>query len=38
MFKINGCGHTPSNDGVCIDWSLHLEDSNNIQSISGICH
>ena len=34
MFKINklestlcnDCGHTTINDGVCIDWSLHLED------------
>ena len=25
----NACGHTASNDGVCIDWSLHLEDSTN---------
>ena len=33
MFKINklestlcnDCGHTSNNDGVCIDWSLHLK-------------
>ena len=38
MFKINklestlcnDCGHTANNDGVCIDWSLHLEDSSNL--------
>ena len=44
MFKIakfestlcNDCGHISNNDGLCIDWSLHLEDSSNIQTISGI--
>ena len=44
MFKINklestlcnGCGHTANNDGVCIDWSLHVEYSSNVQTISGI--
>ena len=37
MFKMNklestpcnDCVHTTKNDGVCIDWSLHLEDSSN---------
>ena len=46
MFKINklestlcnDCGHTTNNDGVCIDWSLHLEDSSNLQTISGMLH
>ena len=34
----NDCGHTTNNDGVCIDWSLHLEDSSNVQTISGLLH
>ena len=46
MFKIdklestlcNDCGHTANNDGVCIDWSLYLEDSSNIQTKSGMLH
>ena len=45
MFKINkleslcnDCGHTANNDGVCIDWSVHLEDSGTVQTISGILH
>ena len=46
MFKIdkleltlcNDCDHTTNDDGVCIDWSLHLEDSSNIQTISGMLH
>ena len=46
MFKINklqstlcnDCGHTTNNDGVCIDWSLYLEDSSNLQTISGMLH
>ena len=46
MFKINklestlcnDCGHATNNDGVCIDWSLHLEDSSNLQTISGMLH
>ena len=46
MFKINklestlcnDCGHTANNDGVCIDWSLYLEDSSNRQAISGMLH
>ena len=46
MFKINklestlcnDCGHATNNDGVCIDWSLHLEDSNNVQTINGMLH
>ena len=32
------CGRTTNNDGVCIDWSLHLEDSSNVQTISGMLH
>ena len=46
MFKINklestlcnDCGHTTKNDGVCIDWCLHLEDSSNVQTISEMLH
>ena len=48
MFKINinklestlcnDCGLTANNDGVCIDWSLCLEDSRNLQTISGMLH
>ena len=46
MFKINklestlcnDCGHTTNNDGVCIDWFLHLEDSSNVQTVSGMLH
>ena len=46
MFKINklestlcnDCGHTANNDRVCFDWSLHLEDSSNLQTISGMLH
>ena len=46
MFKINklestlcnDCGHTTNNDGVCIDWFLHLEDSSDVQTISGMLH
>ena len=46
MFKINKLestlcndyGHTTNNDGVCIDWSLHLENSNDVQTISGMLH
>ena len=35
----NDCCHTTNNDGgVCTDWSLHLEDSSNIQTISGMLH
>ena len=41
MFKINipeqtlsnDCAHTTNNDGLYIDWSLYLEDSNNAQTI-----
>ena len=42
MFKINkqhfckDCGHTANIDGVYIDWFLHLEDSRNIETISGL--
>ena len=46
MFKIdkleltfcNDCDHTINNDGVCIDWSLHLEDLSNVQTVSGMLH
>ena len=46
MFKINkleptlrnDCGHTTNNEGVCIDWSLHLEDSSNVQTVSGMLY
>ena len=46
MFKINklestlcnDCGDTTNNDSVCIDWSLYLEDSSNVQTISGMLH
>ena len=35
----NDYGHFANNDGVCIDWSLHLGDSDsNIQTISGMLH
>ena len=30
--------HTTNNDGVFIDWSLHLEDSSNVQTISWMLH
>ena len=32
------CGHTANTNGVCIDTSLHLEDSSNIQTRSGVLH
>ena len=46
MFKINklestlcnNCGHTTNNNDVFIDMSLHLEDSSNVQTISGTLH
>ena len=46
MFKVDkldltlhtDCCHTTNNDGICIDWSLHLEDLSNIQTISGMLH
>ena len=46
MFKIdkleltlcNDCGHISNNVGVCINWSLQLEDLSNIQTISGMLH
>ena len=46
MFKINklestlcnDCGHTANNVGVRIDYSLHLEDSSNLQTIKGMLH
>ena len=31
----NDCGHTTNNDGVCIDWSLHVEGSSNVQKEVG---
>ena len=34
----NDCGHTTNNDGVCIDRSLHLEDSKNFQKLSWMLH
>ena len=46
MFKINklestlcnnSC-HNANNNCVCIDCSLHFEDSNNLQTISGMLH
>ena len=45
MFKIdklnstlcNNCVHTTNND-VCTDWSFHVHDLSNIQTISGISH
>ena len=46
MFKIdrlestlwNKFGHTANKNGVCIDTYLHLEDSSNAQTISGMLH
>ena len=46
MFKVNklestlcnDCGRTANNDGVCINWSLHLKDSRNVQTIRGMLH
>ena len=46
MFKINklqsavcnDCGHTTNNEGACIDWSLQLENSSNVQTIGGMLH
>ena len=32
----NDCGHTKNNDGVCIDWSLYLDNSSNHQTIRGV--
>ena len=34
----NGFDQTTNNDGVCIDWSLHLEDSSNVQTVNGMLH
>ena len=34
----NDCGHTTNNNDVFIDMSLHLEDSSNVQTISGTLH
>ena len=34
----NDCGHATSNDEVYFNWSLYLEDSNNVQKISGMLH
>ena len=44
MFKINkleptlsnDSGHITNNDGLCIDWSLHLEHLRGLQTISGM--
>ena len=36
LINCNDCGHTTNNDSVCIDWFLHLEDSSNLQTISGM--
>ena len=36
LINCNDCGHTTNNDGVRIDWFLHLEDSSNLQTISGM--
>ena len=46
MFKINKLesalcndwGDTTNNDSAFIDWSLHLQDSSNVQTISGVLH
>ena len=46
MFKVtklestpcNDCGHTTNKDSVCINWSLHLENSRNVQPISGMLY
>ena len=34
----NDCGHTKNNDGVCIVWSLYLDNSSNHQTIRGLLH
>ena len=34
----NQCGYSTNNGGVFVDWSLHLEDSNNVQTIYGMLH
>ena len=34
----NDCDYTANNDGVCIDWCLHLEDSSNVLTIGGKLH
>ena len=34
----NDCRHTANNEGICIDWSFHLEDSSNVQTASGTLH
>ena len=34
----NDCGHTTNNDGVCIDWSLYLDNSSNVQTIRRMLH
>ena len=44
MFKINklestlcnDCDQTTNNDVACINWLLRLEDSSNVQRITGI--
>ena len=32
----NDCDHTINKEDTCIDWSLNIEDSSNLQTISGI--
>ena len=34
----NNYGHTTNNDGVCIDWSLHLEHLSLVQPIIGMLY
>ena len=34
----NDFGHTAKDDGVCIHWSFHLQDSSNIQTTNGMLH
>ena len=36
LINCNDYGHTANNNGVCIHWSLHSEDSSNLQIISGM--
>ena len=32
----NDYGHTTNNDGVCTNWSLHLENLSNVEAVSCI--
>ena len=34
----NDFGHTANNDGVCFDWSLRVQDSSSVKTISGVLH